>query len=256
MRAQEDAHAQPEPAQQRPKLRPKQIVRDSVVIYRVHWWRLILSAVVVFLPLAIGDALLEEIDTDHAVATVALKLASGVLDLLGAVFYAGLVTAAVVAWREGREHEGPLRVARHLPWRTMTVLDLLLPFIIVVGLILLVVPGIMAAVYLALAPAFAEIDHTGVRESMRRSIRAVRGSFWRVLLVFVVLVVVSGTVEEILQDTVDHLVGNILVGVLIQAIFAPFYGLAIATMTLDRREVDPSLAGRPRRLESEAAGAG
>jgi len=237
MSAQEEAQPQ-----QRRKLRPAQIVHDSLAIYRVHWWRLIGSAIIVFLPLAVGDALLEEIDSEEAVAKVALQLASGLLDLLGAVFYAGLVTAAVVAWREGREHEGPLRVARHLPWRTMTVLDLLLPLIIVVGLILLVVPGILAAVYLALAPAFAEIDHTGVRESMRRSIRAVRGSFWRVLLVFVVLVVASSVVQQILQDVVDHLVGNVLVAVLIQAIFAPFYGLAIATITLDRRDADPSLA--------------
>src|SRR3954471_10687266 len=145
----------------RPKLRSLQIVRDSLNIYRHHWWRLILSAMVVFAPLAVADALLELVHSEHVIMRVLLQLASGVLELLGAVLYAGLVTAAVLAWRSGVEHEGPLRVARRLPWRTVSVLDLLIPLIIVIGLILLVVPGIVATVYLSLAPAFAEIDRTG-----------------------------------------------------------------------------------------------
>lgn len=228
---------------QRPKLPSLRIVRDSLVIYRVHWWRLILSAIVVFAPLAIADALLELVHSEHVAVRIVLQLASGVLELLGAVLFAGLVTAAVVAWRSGEEHEGPLKVARHLPWRTISALDLLIPLIIVVGIILLVVPGILAAVYLSLAPAFAELDHTGVKESMRRSIAAVRGSFWRIVVVYVVLIVLSGAIQQILQDLVNHTVGNVVAVILVQAIFAPFYGLAIATITLDRRDADPSLAG-------------
>jgi hypothetical protein len=237
----EPLEAVQEPA--RPKLRPLAIVRDSLVIYRHHWWRLILSAIVVFTPLAILDALLEKVHSEHVVIKVLLQISSGVLDLLGAVLFAGLVTAAVLAWRSGGEHEGPLRVARHLPWRTISALDLLLPLIIVIGLIALVVPGVLAAVYLSLAPAFAEIDRTGIKESMRRSIRAVRGSFWRVLLVYLVLVVAAGIVQQVLQDAVDHAAGDVLAVILVQSIFAPFYGLAIATITLDRRDADPTLAG-------------
>ncbi len=175
-------------------------------------------------------------------AKVALQLASGAMELLGAVFYAGLVTAAVLAWRSGEHHEGPLRVARRLPWRTVSVLDLLIPVIIVAGLILLVVPGIMAAVYLSLAPAFAEIDRTKVRASMRRSIAAVRGSFWRVIVVYLVLIVLSQLIGQLLQDAIDHTIGNILIVIVVQAIFAPFYGLATATIALDRRDADPALA--------------
>jgi hypothetical protein len=247
MSAEEEVQVQPEPAPEpapeRPKLHPLTIVHDSLAIYRRHWWRLILSAIVVFTPLAIIDALLEEVHSEHVVIKGLLQLSSGVLELLGAVLYAGLVTAAVIAWRSGAEHEGPLRVARQLPWRTISALDLLLPFIIVIGLILLVVPGILAAVYFSLAPAFAEIDRTGVKESLRRSVRAVRGSFWRVLLVYLVLVVAAGAIQQVLQDLVDHTIGAIFIVILIQAMFAPFYGLAIATITLDRREADPSLSG-------------
>jgi len=237
------AEHQVQPAPARAKLRPGAIVRDSLVIYRRHWWRLILSAIVVFTPVAVLDALLEDIDSDHAAVTALLEVGSGVLELLGAVLYAGLVTAAVIAWREGREHEGPLKVARHLRWGTIAALDLLIPLIIVIGLIALVVPGIMAAVYLSLAPAFAEIDRTGIGASLRRSVRAVRGSFWRVLGVYLVLVVTAGLIQEILQDAVDHAVGHVLSVILVQAVFAPFYGLAIATITLDRRAADPTLAG-------------
>ena len=235
-----------------PKLRPMPIVRQALVIYRHHWWRLILSAIAVFTPIAFVDALLEQIHTEHKLLEGLLHIASGVLELLGAVLFAGLVTAAVIAWRAGGKHDGPLKVARHLPWRTISALDLLIPFIIVIGVIALVVPGIMAAVYLSLAPAFAEIDHTGIKESMRRSIRAVRGSFWRVLAVYLVLVVLAGVLQQILQDIVDHGLVHVLAVIVVQGIFAPFYGLAVATITFDRRDADPSLAGR--RLDTAAAG--
>jgi hypothetical protein len=247
-----ESEVQPQSAPRRRTLRPLAIVRDSLVIYREHWWRLIVSAIVVFTPLAVVDALLEEIHSEHVVIKVLLQIASGVLELLGAVLYAGLVTAAVIAWRAGGRHEGPLKVARHLPWRTISALDLLIPLIIVVGIIALVVPGILAAVYLSLAPAFAEIDHTGIKESLRRSIRAVRGSFWRVLAVYLVLVVLAGILQQMLQDAVDHTVGHIASVILVQAIFAPFYGLAVATITFDRRDADPSLAGP--RLDRATAG--
>jgi len=235
-----------------PKLRPLPIVREALTIYRHHWWRLILSAIVVFIPIAFVDALLEQIHTEHAIVHVLLQIASGVLELLGAVLFAGLVTAAVVAWRAGGEHAGPLKVARHLPWRTISALDLLIPFIIVIGIFALVVPGIMAAVYLSLAPAFAEIDHTGIRESMRRSIKAVRGSFWRVLVVYLVMVVLAGVIQQILQDVIDHGIVHVIAVIVVQGVFAPFYGLAVATITFDRRDADPSLAGP--RLEAVAAG--
>ena len=228
---------------ERPKLRPWKIVRASLAIYHRHWWRLIVAAVIVFTPVAIADGLLDTIDHDDRLATVALEIAAGMLELFGAVFYAGLVAAAVMAWRSGGEHQGAVHVARHLPWRTISVLDLLIPLIALVGLILLIIPGVLALVYLSLAPAFAEMDHTGVKESMRRSVRAVRGSFWRVIAVYLLLVVLSSTIGELLQAQVDHTIGGILILVVIQAIFAPFYGLATVTITLDRRDADPTLAG-------------
>lgn len=227
----------------RPRLRPRKIVHESLAIYRRHWLRLVVSAIIVFAPLAVADGLLHQVESDQVVLKVLLQLSSGLLELLGAVFYAGLVAAAVVAWRAGVAHEGPLKVARHLPWRTISVLDLLIPVIIVVGLILLVVPGIMAAVYLSLAPAFAEIDHTGVKESLRRSVRAIRGSFWRAILVYLVLIVASQALGEVLQEQVDHTIGGILIVILIQAVFAPFYGLATVTICFDRRDADPTLVG-------------
>jgi hypothetical protein len=64
-----------------------------------------------------------------------------------------------------------------------------------------------------------------------------------VLVVYLVLVVAAGVIQQILQDLVDHAVGNVLAVILIQAMFAPFYGLAVATITFDRRDADPSLAG-------------
>jgi hypothetical protein len=214
----------------RPRLHVWPLLRDVVVVYRRHWRSLVIAAAMVFAPLAVLDALLEEAHPEGFLAVGTIAIGESLLHLVGDVFYTGLVAAAVIAWRAGGPRMGPIGVARHLPWKTGTAVDLVLPIITAIGFALLIVPGVLIYVYLSLTPAIVELDHTGMRESMRRSYHRVRGSFWRVLLVFVVVLGVSSLIEQLLQAAVTFTIGDGIVNWVVQLFSAPFNGLATVLM--------------------------
>jgi hypothetical protein len=242
---QEEAEESADP--QRPRLHVRRILRDVLVVYRRHWWALILAAALVFAPLAVLDALIEQVHPEGFFAIGTVTVGESLLHLVGDVFYTGLVAAAVIAWQAGGPRVGPIGVARHLPWKTGTAVDVVLPLITAIGFALLIVPGVLIYVYLSLTPAIVELEHTGMRESMRRSRNAVRGNFWRVLVVFVIVLGVSGAIEELLQEAVTVTIGDGLVNWVIQLFSAPFNGLATVLM---------AYALRPVAVERETAPAG
>ncbi len=217
----------------RPRLRPLDVLRQALAIYRVHWWRLILAALAVFGPLALADGGLEALDPHTALGHTAAGLAQSATHVVGDVFYAGLVAAAVIAWRSDEAQHGPLAVARSLKWGTIAALDLIIPLGTAIGLLLLIVPGVAFYVYFSLAPAIVKIDRVGVRASMRLSARAVRGSFWRVLFVLALIVVVTGVAEQAVQSAIDGFVGHALANLAIELATAPFFGLVTVIMAFE-----------------------
>jgi hypothetical protein len=224
----------------RPRLHVRALLRDVVVVYRRHWRSLVIAAAMVFAPLAVLDGLLEEAHPEGFLAVGTIAIGESLLHLVGDVFYTGLVAAAVIAWRAGGPQMGPIGVARHLPWKTGTAVDLVLPIITAIGFALLIVPGVLIYVYLSLTPAIVELDHTGMRESMRRSYHRVRGNFWRVLLVFVVVLGVSSVVEQLLQAAVTFTIGDGIVNWVVQLFSAPFNGLATVLMAYALAPPGPS----------------
>jgi hypothetical protein len=239
LEAEAEAEAEATPAQ-RPRLHVRELLRDVLVVYRRHWLRLIIAAAIVFAPLAALDALMEEIHPEGFLAIGTITIGESLFHLIGDVFYTGLVAAAVVAWRAGGPRVGLIGVARSLPWRTGAAVDVVLPVLTAIGFALLIVPGVLVYVYLSLTPAIVELDHVGMREAMRRSWRSVRGNFWRVLLVFVIVLGVSGAVEQLLQDAVTATIGDGLVNWVVQLLSAPFNGLATVLMAYALRPAGPS----------------
>lgn len=219
----------------RVKLRPMRVLRDALGVYRAHYLALWVCAIAVFAPLAVADALLESLDGHGTLALVLESAGETVLHLVGDVFYAGIVAAAVIAWRSGGPRQTPLQVARTLPWGTIVALDLLIPLATVALSFLLIVPGIVFYTYFSLSAPVAKVDHVGTREAMRRSARLVRGSFWRVLAILFLVVVVAGAVEQALQSLTSRLAGDVLVNIVVQTVFSPLFGLAAVLMVFDLR---------------------
>lgn len=210
-----------------PRLQPLRILRDALRIYRRHWWGLMAGALVVFLPLAALDAVLDQLHGATPALVVLLRLGETVVHVFGEVFYAGLVAAAVIAWRRGEGRLSPVEMVRTMPWGTIIALDLLLPLATAIGLVLLIVPGVMVFVYFGLAPAFAKIEHLKMRPALRRSHQAVRGSFWRVLAVYLVVIVSAGVIQELLEELSDAYLGSVGLHLVVRLVFSPFGGLAL-----------------------------
>jgi hypothetical protein len=215
------------------RLRPLSVLGEALRVYRRHLRLLLLAALALYGPFSVIDALVE-----HHHQPVVLEIAGGALEialhLLADIFYTGIVAAAAIGWRRG-EQRTPRDIARHLPWRTLLVLDVGLALGTAVLLLALIVPGIVFYTWFALSPAVAEMDHVGARAALRTSRRLVRGSFFRVLTVLAIVQVGSFAVEQVLQASLGDFVVHALVNLGVQLVSGPLFGLATVLMVFELR---------------------
>jgi hypothetical protein len=115
-------------------------------------------------------------------------------------------------------------------------LALLIALVVGVGFILLIIPGIIVLVFLAVAvPAFI-IERLGVTESMSRSWKLVSGSWWHVLVVIVVAGIIAGVINGILTAIGGHtFLGVWILSAIAQIITAPFVALVGIVLYVDLR---------------------
>jgi hypothetical protein len=217
------------------RLHLRALFRETLRVYRRHWRWLLTGALLVFLPLAVIDGLVEELKPDDWLAEGGISLLTTFEHMVGDVLFNGLVAAAVIEWRQGRGPLGILAVARTLPWLTILALEIALPVVTTIGLVLLIVPGLVFAVYATLAPAVVKVEHLRAWPSVKRSVRLVHGNFWRVFLVLVLLVGVAAAAEELLQSLTRHFVGHVGAKLLVELAFSPLSGVAVVLMVFHLR---------------------
>ncbi len=166
------------------------VARDVASAYRAHWFFLITTAIIVLLPQALADSLLDHLNVEgiHSARDVAVVVAvplTIIVNLFGQAFYAGLAAAAVIEWRAGRSLPGFRALLRSVPIGRLVLLDIVLTLGTAVGLVLLVIPGLIFMAFFSISPALVKFEHDGVWSSMRRSRELVRGNFWRVMVTVV-----------------------------------------------------------------------
>jgi hypothetical protein len=123
-------------------------------------------------------------------------------------------------------------------YRRLIAVDLIYGALVAVGLVALVVPGILAFVYLGMAAPVVEIERRRVGEALRRSIALVRGHFWLVLMVFLPIELIGDALTNLATDLAEHLAsGSLLVEWLADTasniVLTPFYAVAAVLLTLD-----------------------
>ncbi|HWJ43636.1 MAG TPA: hypothetical protein VNR67_09400, partial [Solirubrobacterales bacterium] len=174
---------------------PRRLAATYRRIWRTYWsWApsILLLAVVVFVPLGLLNALTMNVELDSLNITNGIKLAAFALavgvvtatGLIGEVFFSGAI-AISLTHPHGEDPPGLREIARRLKYGRLIAVDLLFVAIVAAGLILGVVPGILAYVWLGLAGPLVELEGCSVGGALRRSLQLVRGGFW---LVFWVLV--------------------------------------------------------------------
>jgi hypothetical protein len=217
-------------------------------IGRTYWsWApsLLLLAAIVFLPLGLIDALsttldVDSLDLDSGIKIAALVAAVSALtatSLLGEVFYSGAI-AISLTHPEHQRPPGLREVARRLDYRRLIAVDLAYVAIVVVGMLLFVVPGAAAFVFLGLAGPVVEIERRTVRGSLARSWQLVRGRFWTVFAVLVPIELVGDAVGEAGGHLVHDLLGDTFLATwLAEAtanfLLSPVFAVAAVLLTLD-----------------------
>ena len=213
--------------------------------YRAWAPSLLLLALVVFLPLALLDALtmnveLDSLDLTNGIKVAALVLAVGAITatgLIGEVFFSGAIAISLT-----HPHgEGPplLReIARRLNYGRLIAVDLVYVALVATGLLLGLIPGLLAFVYLGLSGPVVELEERTARGALARSMRLVRGNFWLVLWVLLPIQVVGDGIGHLLAGLVHDLFGHTFLATwLAEAVtdlaLSPIFAVAAVLLTLD-----------------------
>jgi hypothetical protein len=158
------------------------VIGEGWSIYKRLWRRSIVVAGLIFLVVALADGLAAVSGT---VATSTVSLA---LSLIGGLLVQGALVEVV---RDLHESRPPERAAAYYQ-RTRDRLGTLLGAAILegigvaIGLLLLVVPGLIAVARWSLVVPLVVIERRGIRDAFARSSELVRGRTGRVLALLVV----------------------------------------------------------------------
>lgn len=226
----------------------RRILSTYARIGRTYWsWApaILLLAIVVFVPLGLLDALIAEVDLESLdlgsgfkiAAVVAAVAALTTTGLLGEVFFSGAV--AISLTHPERERPPPLsHIARRLNYRRLIGVDIVYVILVAIGLVLVLVPGVLAFVWLGLAGPAVELEERTVRGAFRRSVQLVRGNFWLVFWVLVPIEVVGDAIGEAVIGLVHDLLGhNFLASWLAEAasniVLSPIFAVAAVLLTVE-----------------------
>lgn len=206
---------------------------------------ILLLAVIVFVPLGLLNALtmnveLDSLDVTSGIKLAALALAVGVVTatgLIGEVFFSGAI--AISLTHPHGEDPPPLReIARRLSYGRLIAVDLVFVGIVAMGLLLGLVPGIVAFVWLGLAGPVVELEDRSTTGALRRSVSLVRGNFWLVFLVLAPIELVGDAIGGGLAALVHGLFGHTFLATWLaesvsDAALAPIFAVAAVLLTVE-----------------------
>jgi hypothetical protein len=165
-----------------PALPARSIAAAVLRTGRRHAGRILVVSIAVSLVITAVEIAVDHL-LSHAGPAPALfgALGSSLVSLLGAVFLAGFLSRLVSAEHGG----GPARISdvlRTLPWGALVAADVLVALIVVLGLVLLIIPGLIALNLLVVVGPVIEIEDRRAWAGLRRSAQLVRPHFWKVAL--------------------------------------------------------------------------
>jgi hypothetical protein len=213
--------------------------------YRAWMPSLLVLAAVVFVPLGLLDALsfqvdVESLDLTSGIEIAALMLVVGAVTmtgLLGEIFFSGAI-AIFLTHPHDQERPGLREVAGRIKYGRLVVVDVAFVAIVALGLLLGLVPGVLAFVFLGLAGSIVEIEERSPASALRRSFELVRGSFWLVFWVMVPIEVIGDAIGGGLASLVHHQLGDTLLAAWLgeaaaNAFLSPVFAVAAVLLTVE-----------------------
>jgi hypothetical protein len=197
----------------RQRIKPGLVIAAAARAGRRYWRPILLLAIPVSIVGSGLEAVVDHyVDPSDALLSVGATLGSTGVTLLGTVLLSGFVCRLVGVAEHDLEPKTFLEVARSLPWWRLVAADLLFALAVVIGLLLLVLPGLAALTLLAVIGPVIEIEHRRVLPAARRSVQLTRRHLASVLLLATLPLVVVSELEAIAPE--PHGAGEI-VGLLV-----------------------------------------
>lgn len=219
-------------------------------VLRARWLLLLVAGLAIFIPVGLIEVIDDELQASlvdpellgviDAIEIGGAALLHAVGALLGEVLFAGVVAAAVVAEREHHEST-PSQFLKQLPVLRLIAADLLYALVVIVGLVLLIVPGILFMIWYALVAPAIKIERLRLRAAFRRSRELVRTRFWLVLAFVLPVIAFEETLAAIAHSGAlwvlgDGFLGDWLAATLANLITAPLFALAVSVLFFELRQ--------------------
>jgi hypothetical protein len=198
----------PEPGRLGSRALLSQVLRRAATVFRTEWAFLLILVLAIFIPVGFVEALTGEAEAGElspGLVLVAVTLVLGAL--MGEVLYSGAV-ASLLAKTPAGEQPSIVRVVRELAWGRLIAADILVSVVVVIGLVLLIVPGVVFLAWFAFVAPVIEIEDRGLRDSFRRSRELVRGRLWVVLALVLGVTLASEAVTAAMVGLAHSLLGE------------------------------------------------
>jgi hypothetical protein len=230
------------------------ILSSAWDLYRANAAQLIQIVAAVVVPLTLVQAFLIRVafkrdcsdvntlsDLNKCTSSFGRSLLLGAIAALIGVMIQQLLTGALTRGAAGSLVGRPVDVAASYRYALSRLggligLAFLIALVVGVGFVLLIIPGIIFAVFLSMAVPSFIIERRGVTDSMSRSWNLVRGSWWHVLLVVVVAAILAGIVNNVITAIGgSSFLGAWIAAAIAQIITAPFVALVGVVLYVDLR---------------------
>lgn len=172
-------------------------------------------------------------------ASPGLALIAVLIDLVAITLFTGMVVELVADVQNGRRDASPGQLLRAV---TPVLGQLILVGIvagigIVVGFILIIVPGLILLTIWSVAAPVVVLEHPGVFAALRRSRELVRGNGWQVFGVILVLYILVGAVSILIEGAAESAGSGagIVVRVVVGVLTAPLSALAASVLYFELR---------------------
>jgi Uncharacterised protein family (UPF0259) len=183
------------------------------------------------------------------VASPGLALVAVLIELVAGTLFTGMVVELVADIQDGRRDASPRQLLRAA---TPVLGQLILVGIVagigvVIGLILVIIPGLYLLTVWSLAAPVVVLERPGVLASLRRSRELVRGNAWHVFGVIIVLYILVSVFSFIIEGVADSAGSGvgIVVRVIVGVLTAPLAALASAVMYFELRGPSREAAVEP-----------
>jgi hypothetical protein len=218
------------------------VLGEGLSIYRRLWRRSILVAGLISIVVALADALAA------SAGTAGTQLVSLALGLIGGLLVQGALVEVVRDLHESRPPESVHVYYERTRGRLGTLIGSSIAYGIgvVIGFVLLIVPGLIAIARWSLIVPLIVIERRGWRDAFARSSELVRGRTGRVLVLIVVANVLGGAAQVAvralftsLPDFWEYWIGGTIAGALIVPFEAHVLTALYYTLTEPERPVLP-----------------